>query len=105
MGTLQTIGDRARVKIRDTSEVEFTDDKLMGIVNGILKEIYQTLVNMESNLVYTHGTIALIADTMEYTPSFSHNGFLDEGCWIEGEGGVGVTAPYRVRRAWRAWDV
>ena len=85
MGTLLTIGTRARVKIRDKNEWAFTNAELMGIVNDILENIYQTLVYISSNLVYGEGNITTTADTMEYTPSFSHNGFLREGVWIDGE--------------------
>ena len=85
MGTVATCGDRARVKIRDTGENQFTDAQLLGIMNDILKDIYQTLVNVSSNLVYTSGDITTVDGTGEYTPSFTHNGFLRDGSWVDGE--------------------
>lgn len=87
MGTLATVGGRAQVKIRDTGATQFTTTELMGIVNSILNDIYDNLVAIRSNLVYSHGTIVTLPGKIEYTPSFSHNGFLDEGVWIDGEDG------------------
>jgi len=85
MGTVKTCGDRARVKIRDTDSLQFTDAQLLGITNGILEDIYQTLVNVSSNLVYAIGTVTTEDSTAEYTPGFTHNGFLREGSWVDGE--------------------
>ena len=85
MGTLLTVGTRARVKIRDVDILIFTNAQLMGMVNDILETIYQSLVFISSNLVYTEGTIDIEADVMEYTPDFTHNGFLRNGVWLDGE--------------------
>jgi len=84
MGTVATICDRARNKIADP-KIRFLDKNVLGIVNDILETIYQTLVNVNSNLVYAIGTITTIADTAEYTPSFSFDGFLRNGSWVDGE--------------------
>jgi hypothetical protein len=54
-------------------------------VNSILEDINKDLQAVESNLVYAQGSITTVADTMEYTPSFTHQGFLDEGVWVDGE--------------------
>jgi len=85
MGTLKTAGDSARTKFRDTNSLQFTDAELVSLTNTILEDIYQTLVNVSSNLVYAIGTVTTVADTAEYTPSFTHNGFLREGSWVNGE--------------------
>ena len=85
MGTLKTAGDNARIKFRDTNSLQFSDAQLVSLVNTILEDIYQTLVNVSSNLVYAVGTQATVANTVEYTPSFTHNGFLREGSWVDGE--------------------
>ena len=85
MGTLKTHGDRARVKVRDPNKLQITDTQLLGIANDILDDIYKTLVHVSSNLVYTEGSITTEADTLEYTPEFSHNGFLKDGVWLDGE--------------------
>jgi len=85
MGTVKTAGDNARVKIRDVNKLHFTDAEFLAIVNDILETIYQKLCFVESNLVYAEGTITTAASTLEYTPTFSHNGFLHDGVWLDGE--------------------
>lgn len=85
MGTVATIGDRAGVKAKDSSYRQFTRPDRLGILNSILEDIYQTLVNVESNLVYAEDTVTTSADTAEYTPSFSFDGFLIDGSWVDGE--------------------
>jgi hypothetical protein len=86
MASLKTAIDRARVKSGDTDKLLFTDDELIGMVNDILEEIYATLVNIQSNLVYGIGSVATVADTVEYTPSFTtKGGFLRDGSWVDGE--------------------
>lgn len=85
MGTVATYADRARVKVRDSGRTELIDSEVLGILNGILETIYQTLVNVNSNLVYGVGTVTTVADTAEYTPSFSFDSFLREGSWVDGE--------------------
>ena len=85
MGTLNTICDRARVKIRDVDGLVFTDAQLMGIVNGILEQIYQTLCQAESALVYGETSFDTVDGTMEYTPAVTFYGILDDGMWVDGE--------------------
>ncbi len=86
MGSLSTCIDLARFKALDTDKILFTDANLISIVNGILEQIYQTLVNVQSNLVYDAGTITTTNGVAEYTPSFTtRGGFLREGSWIDGE--------------------
>lgn len=86
MASLKTAIDRARVKSGDTDKLLFSDDELIGMVNDILEEIYATLVNIQSNLVYGIGSVATVADTVEYTPSFTtKGGFLRDGSWVDGE--------------------
>jgi len=85
MGTVSDHGDRAGIKVRDTSYKQFTKDQRLGIMNDILETIYQKLVNVESNLVYAEDTQATVADTAEYTPDFKFDGFLIDGSWVDGE--------------------
>lgn len=85
MGSVATCADRARTKIVDVSRGSFLDPEVLGVLNNILETIYQTLVNVSSNLVYGIGTVVTVADTAEYTPSFSFDGFLREGSWVDGE--------------------
>jgi hypothetical protein len=85
MGTLATYADKAGQKIRDTNYKQFTKAIRLEMVNDILETIYQSLVNVESNLVYAEDTITTVASTAEYTPSFSFDGFLQEGSWVDGE--------------------
>ena len=84
MGTVATIGDRARLKIGEITP-RFVDENLLGIINTILETIYQSLVSVNSNLVYGVGDVTTTASTAEYTPSFSFDGFLTEGSWVDGE--------------------
>jgi len=84
MGTLLNNADRAGLKIRDTDKLQFDNDQRLGLVNDILEGVYQKLIFVGSNLVYAEGTIVTVADTGEYTPSFSHNGFVHDGVWVEG---------------------
>ena len=79
MGTLSDHAERAGLKIRDTDRLQFDKTERLGLVNDILENLYQKLVFIESNLVYAEGTITLAADTDEYTPTFSHNGFMHDG--------------------------
>lgn len=85
MGTLATQADKAGVKARDSSYLQFIKDVRLGMVNDILEDIYQTLVNVSSNLVYAEGTQTVTDGVMEYTPTFDHNGFLRDGSWVDGE--------------------
>lgn len=85
MGTLSDQAERAGLKIRDTNRLQFSKTERLGLFNDILEQIYQKLVFVESNLVYAESTITTVADTIEYTPSFSHNGFMHKGVWINGE--------------------
>jgi len=85
MGTVKTHGDLAALKVRDTGNVQFSEDDRLALINDILESIYQTLINVSSNLVYAVGTVTTEADTGEYTPTFSHNGFLRDGSWVDGE--------------------
>lgn len=85
MGTMSTCGEMAGLKIRDSDRLQFTKADRLGLSNDILENIYQKLVFIESNLVYAEGTITTAADTIEYTPTFSHNGFIHDGVWLDGE--------------------
>lgn len=85
MGTVATFGDKAGKKVRDSSYNQFSKDDRLEIINDILETIYQSLVAVESNLVYAEDTQATVADTAEYTPSFSFDGFLQDGSWVDGE--------------------
>ena len=87
MTTLADIIARTRYRIRDPhSHISVLDNSAMiSLANGVLGEVRDILQNLESNLVYGHDTIITVASTPEYTPSFSHEGFMDEGVWINGE--------------------
>lgn len=87
MGTVKTAIANARVKIRDRDKNLFIyDDELIAIINGILENIYTSLVYAQSNLVYAIGSVTTVADTAEYTPSFTtKGGFLEEASWVDGE--------------------
>jgi hypothetical protein len=100
VGTVKTYGDRARVKIRDTNSQQFSDSDLLGIINGIVENIYQTLVDISSNLVYAEDTITTVADTAEYTPSFEFDGFLRDGSWVDGEDLYLVQVPESDKIKW-----
>lgn len=84
MGTVKTCGDKARLKIKD-AKIDYFDSNVLDFMNDILETIYQTLVNVSSNLVYAIGDVTTEADTGEYTPDFSFDGFLREGSWLAGE--------------------
>lgn len=85
MGTLATAISRARVKIRDTDKLIFTDAQMLGMINEILQTIHDALVLTESNLVYAEGTIITVDGTGEYTPSFNFDAIMDDGVWLSGE--------------------
>jgi len=85
MGTLKVHGDLAALKARDSGNVQFSEANRLAMINDILETIYQTLINVNSNLVYAIGTVTTSADTPEYTPTFSHDGFLRDGSWVDGE--------------------
>lgn len=85
MGTVATYCDRARVRVRDSARIELIDPEVLGILNGILETIYQTLVNVNSNLVYALGTVTTVDGTAEYTPTFTFDSFLRDGSWVDGE--------------------
>lgn len=85
MGTVATYSDRARIKVNDSARTQLLDGEVVGILNGIIETIYQTLVNMGSNLAYGVGTVTTVADTIEYTPTFEFDGFWREGNWVDGE--------------------
>ena len=85
MGTLATIAARARIKGRDVDENLYEDADLVSLVNGILHEIRDELQGIESNLVYAEGTQVTVDGTAEYTPSFSFQGIMPEGVWLDGE--------------------
>ena len=82
MGTLSTLISTARVRARDKDEQVYTDADLLLFVNDILSDIRNLLVQIESDFVYAEDTITIEADTMEYTPSFDHEGFMKNGVWI-----------------------
>ena len=75
----------AGLKVRDTRYKQFTKVNRLALINDILETLYQTLVNVESNLVYAEGTQVTEADVAEYTPDFSFDGFLIDGSWVDGE--------------------
>lgn len=83
MGEVSTFGDNVRYRIRDKGSRQATDANLLASLNSILRELWQTLQNIQSNYVYKEGTISLVDGTREYTPSFSHDGFVDDGVWID----------------------
>jgi hypothetical protein len=85
MGTLKIVADKAGERTRDLNYKQFPKDVRMGMINDILETIYQSLVAVESNLIYTEDTQVTAAGVAEYTPAFSFDGFLDEGSWIDGE--------------------
>lgn len=83
MGTVKTIGDKARIKIRDTSKtVYLLDSELLGMINDISESIYQTLCQIESNLIYGIASVTTVADIVEYVPTFDFDGFLASGSWV-----------------------
>ena len=85
MGSLRTIVDRALVNIRGQNQFIYAqkDAQLLGTVNTILAEVHEILQSIESNMVYSHGTISLADGTGEYTPSFSFESIMDEGVWLD----------------------
>ncbi len=85
MGTVKTIGDSLRFKIQDTTRRPHTKTELLYMFNELLESIYQEMVNVNSNFVYGVGEITTIANTIEYTPDFTHNGFLRNGSWVSGD--------------------
>lgn len=84
MGTLQTVITRALVRARGQEQHVYAqgDDQLLGLVNSILEDVNKDLQQIESSLVYSHGTITTSVGMMEYTPGFTHQGFLDNGVWV-----------------------
>ena len=85
MGTLSDHAERAGLKIRDSNWRQFAKTERLSLANDIIEQIYQKLVFIESNLVYAEGTITTVASIAECTPSFSHDGFLHDGVWLDGE--------------------
>ena len=85
MGTVATYSDRARIKVADSARTQLLDSEVVGILNGILETIYQSLVGVGSNLVYSVGEVTTVDGTPEYSPSFSFDGFLRNGSWVDGE--------------------
>lgn len=51
MGTVATYSDRARIKVADSARTNLLDGEVLGILNGILETIYQTLLSLGSDLV------------------------------------------------------
>jgi hypothetical protein len=62
-----------------------TDAQLLLVGNKALEEARKKLIEIESNLVYANDTITLVSGTGEYTPTFSHDGFLEDGVFLTGE--------------------
>jgi len=85
MGTLTTIITRARIKGRDVDKNLYTNDDLVHLLNGALQEVYAELKGVESNMVYAEDTQTTEDGTMEYTPSFSFEGIMPEGAWLDGQ--------------------
>jgi hypothetical protein len=87
MGTLQTVVTRALVNVRGQNKHIWAqkDAQVLGIVNRILESIRATLQLMESNLVYSAEDITLVSGTMEYTPSNTWFGVMDDGVWLDDE--------------------
>ena len=85
MGTVKTCGLKVRRKLGSSESKHFNQDILGFLNEDILTQIYQSLVNVGSNFVYGIGDVTTEADTAEYTPSFSFDGFLREGSWVDGE--------------------
>lgn len=85
MGTVNTCGLKVRRKLGKSEIEHFNQDILDFLNEDILVKIYQSLVNVGSNLVYGIGDVTTEADVAEYTPSFSFDGFLRDGSWVDGE--------------------
>jgi len=85
MGTLATAISNARIRARMTDKNVISDTQALALVNSNLEDIRKSMVMIESNLVYAESTITTVDGTMEYTPSFSHDGFMDNGVWLDGE--------------------
>ena len=85
MATLTTLANRARIKARDTDKLLLTDANLLILANDLNEEIYETLKNVESNLVYAEADISAVDGTREYTAPTGFNGFMDDGVWLDGE--------------------
>lgn len=89
MTTLSTLITEARLMTR-TATVRsnlITDSSLVIIANRILSECRAMMVEVESNLVYSTGTITTAASTAEYSLSSLTGwaGFMDDGVWLDGE--------------------
>lgn len=84
MASLLTIVNDVRYKVRDIGENQYADAEVLSAVNNILEEIHADLMGIESNYVYGHSTISLVDGTKEYTPGFTHKGFMHRGVWLDG---------------------
>lgn len=89
MTTAATTITNARFKIHDEDSTYFdTDSYLLALINDIIQEVYTTLMQIESSLVYSHTTITTTTGTTgstnEVSLSITHAGFLEDGIWRVG---------------------
>ena len=111
--TVQELIKSVRFRVRDTDQTNFTDDEIITYLNELLNGCYVTMQNVESIMIMGEDTIPIVKDTECYDVPFNHNGFLDDGLWIEGnvnplarttrvelgpaEGAIEVTSSYPLR--------
>ena len=83
--TVAQLIESVRYRIRDTDATNFGDDELIVYLNELLNGCYSTMQNVESILIVEEATIPLLEGQACYDVPFEHNGFLDDGLWIEGK--------------------
>jgi len=82
MGTLATVLNSVRLRIKDQYKNEFTDDELIVLTIEVMDLVYETLRTMESNLVVDKITIPTVADVAEY-PLPGVMVIAHRGVWID----------------------
>jgi len=62
-----------------------SNSDILILANSILEECRNKMVEIESNLVYSTGTVTTVASTPSYELPFSHTGFIEGGVSVSGE--------------------
>lgn len=86
--TAQTLIDNSIARLKDDAKTQWTDAKMLNLVNKAVDYVHRILVNLNSALVVSSDDITVVAATQEYNLSGNLDNFwrmAENGVYFAGE--------------------
>lgn len=73
--TAQTVVDNSIARIKDENKTQWTDARMLDLVQKGVDYVHRTLINLNNELAVSTGTITMVASTQEYDLSGNLDNF------------------------------